>query len=101
MPIIGVGVPSSDGRLVVYTEHGSTINWQDRPRGETGGQLIGETPETLLPVVIARLRQLNHEPHTPSRETSLAITHCEEALHWLAARRADRDARGVTGTPRP
>jgi hypothetical protein len=80
--MLGVGVPTPDGRLVVYTEHGSSLNWQDRPRGETGGQLIGETPETLLPLVIARLRQLNHEPHN-SRATSLAITHCEEALHWL------------------
>jgi hypothetical protein len=99
--MLGVGVPTGDGRLVVTTAHGSTLNWQDRPRGGTGGSLVGDTPETMLPLVIARLRQLNHEPNTPGRETSLAITHCEEALHWLTARRADRDARGVTGTPRP
>jgi hypothetical protein len=41
----------------------------------------GDTPATILPPVIERLRTLNRE--TPAREISLAITHCEEALHWL------------------
>lgn len=32
-----------------------------------------------------------------SRETSLAITKLQEAEHWLAARTADREERGVEG----
>jgi len=83
---------------IAETPHGSRIVWQDAPRRETGDVLVGDLPETILPLVIGRLRYLNHEPRTPSRETSLAITRCEEALHWLTARRVDRDARGVTGT---
>ncbi len=86
---------------VETTDLGSRIAWQDRPRGETGGVLVGDTPETILPIVIERLRVLNHEPNTPSRETSLAITNAEQALHWLQWRRADRNARGVTGTGKP
>lgn len=76
----------------------SEIVWQDAPRSETGGVLVGDLPEGILPLVIDRLRVLNTNPTTKSRETSLAITHCEEALHWLLARRADREARGVAGT---
>lgn len=34
----------------------------------------------------------------PCRETSLAITKLDEAIHWLDARRKDRIARGVEGT---
>jgi hypothetical protein len=33
----------------------------------------------------------------PCRENSLAITKLEEALHWLAARRTNRENRGVEG----
>lgn len=43
----------------------------------------GDTPATILPVVIDRLRELNRR--VPARELSLAITHTEEALHWLQA----------------
>lgn len=34
----------------------------------------------------------------PCRENSCAITKIDEALHWLRARTADREARGVEGT---
>ncbi len=89
---------NTSGTETYETPLGSRIVWQDRPRSLTGGELIGDIPETILPLVIARLRTLNHDPNTPSRETSLAITHCEEALHWLLARRADRQERAVSGT---
>ncbi len=90
-----------EGTVEWETPLGSVIAWQDAPRSLTGGQLVGDIPETILPLVIQRLRQLNHEPNTPSRETSLAITHCEEALHWLESRRRDREERGVSGTYTP
>ena len=97
MPDIAVGKKV----IVSKSGLGSTIVWQDAPRSLTGGELIGDIPETILPLVIARLRVLNHEPNTPSRETSLAITHCEEALHWLQDRRRDREERAVSGTYAP
>ena len=56
---------------------GSFLVWR------TGEDGPGDTPATILPAVIERLRTLNRE--TPARELSLAITHSEEALHWLLA----------------
>jgi hypothetical protein len=44
---------------------------------------LGDTPATILPPLIERLRALNRE--SPAREYSLAITHAEESLHWLQA----------------
>jgi hypothetical protein len=55
----------------------SLLVWQSLPDGP------GDTPATILPAVIERLRTLNRE--SPAREYSLAITHAEEALHWLGA----------------
>ena len=55
----------------------SLLVWR---KGEDGP---GDTPATILPAVIERLRTLNRE--NPARELSLAITHSEEALHWLLA----------------
>lgn len=51
---------------------------------EGGSQVTdAERPETILPIVIAKLRRANRE--SPARPISLAITHCEEALNWLHA----------------
>ena len=55
---------------------GSLLVWRT-------GDGPGDTPATILPAVIERLRTLNRE--NPAREYSLAITHSEEALHWLLA----------------
>lgn len=74
--------PIGGGRVAVRTPAGSTIVWPERPRADAGG---GDQPETILEVVIARLRALNADPATKSRQISLAVTRCEEALHWLTA----------------
>lgn len=55
----------------------SLIVWQ------SDGDGLGDTPATILPLVIDRLRALNRQE--AARELSLAITHCEESLHWLLA----------------
>ena len=57
----------------------------------------GTTNEEVLAMLIDRLKFLSAK--LPSRETSIAITKCEEALLWLNKRTADRKARGVEGTP--
>jgi hypothetical protein len=85
------------GQLLELTDVGTRIVWQDGPVSEVGVQ--GDQPETILPIIIDRLRTVSKDH--PNRETSLAITHCEEALHWLQARKADREARGVEGTNEP
>jgi hypothetical protein len=56
----------------------------------------GTTNEEVLEMLIDRLRYLSDR--LPCRETSIAITKCEEALLWLHKRTADREARGVEGT---
>jgi hypothetical protein len=43
----------------------------------------GDTPGTILALVIERLRTENRLEG--AREISLAITHCEEGLHWIEA----------------
>ena len=55
----------------------SLLVWRSREDGP------GDTPATILPPLIERLRVLNRE--SPAREYSLAITHAEESLHWLQA----------------
>ena len=55
----------------------SLLVWRSREDGP------GDTPATILPPLIERLRALNRE--SPAREYSLAITHAEESLHWLQA----------------
>jgi hypothetical protein len=41
----------------------------------------GDTPGTILRHVIERLRAENRVD--PAREISLALTRCEEGLHWI------------------
>lgn len=56
----------------------------------------GSTNEALLAIVIDRLRGFAGGQF-PSRETSIALTKCEEALHWMEARTRERAVRGVEG----
>lgn len=50
----------------------------------------GDTPGTILGRVIERLRREN--AIEGAREISLAITHCEEGLHWIEAVERRRSA---------
>lgn len=96
------------------------VAWQHGPIQEVGrnGILL---EELLEHVVIPRLQGFNRDripdpngrPQGPdgdvptipnpfrNRETSLAITHLEEALHWLKHRTALRRKQGVEGTFQP
>lgn len=58
----------------------------------------GTTNEEVLLMLIDRLKGLNEK--LPTREASIAITKCEEALLWLHKRTADRIERNVKGTMR-
>lgn len=64
------------------------------------GQLVtvndGTTNEEVLKMLIDRLKYLGAK--LSSRENSLAVTKCEEALMWLEKRTRDRQDRGVEGT---
>lgn len=71
-----------------------------RVKFQTGGTATTEKNgvfiEDLLIVAYAKLNEYNKD--LPSRENSLALTKIEEAIMWLANRKAEREARGVYGT---
>ena len=71
-----------------------------RVKFQTGGTATTEKNgvfiEDLLIVAYAKLNEYNKD--LPSRENSLALTKIEEAIMWLANRKAEREARGMYGT---
>lgn len=78
---------------------GLHINWQNGPLGRGDGRLEpnGAFVETVLRAAQQRIEHYNASGFA-CRENSLAITKIEEALHWLGARTARREAQGVEGT---
>lgn len=78
---------------------GIDITWQDGPLGR-GDDRVGPNGAFVETVIAAALQRLQHYNTTEfrCRENSLAITHLEDALHWLHHRTADREQRGVEGT---
>lgn len=70
------------------------VCFQNGPISEHG--VNGVTQEILLAIVIDRLRSFQSGLFS-SRENALALTKCEEALHWLQQRTLDRMRRGVEG----
>ncbi len=71
------------------------LAFQKGPIAEAG--VNGITNEALMAVVIDRLRSFQGSDYR-CRENALAITHLEEAMHWLHHRTRARMARGVEGT---
>ena len=70
------------------------VKFQNGAIHEAG--INGSTNEALLAIIIDRLQGFSNGPF-PSHETSLALTKCQEALHWLEHRTRERDRRGVEG----
>ena len=71
------------------------VRFQNGPVKEYG--VNGCFQEDLLAIVIDRLRSFQVGEFA-CRENALALTKCEEALHWLNQRTSDRKIRGVEGT---
>jgi hypothetical protein len=71
-----------------------TLHFQNGPISENG--VNGITQEALLVIIIDRLRCFQKGAFA-TRENALALTHCEDALHWLQHRTRDRMRRGVEG----
>jgi len=67
---------------------------QNGPIKENG--VNGCQVDTLIHAAKTIIDGLNKK--FPCRENALAITKLEEALHWLAARTKNREARNVEGT---
>ena len=71
-----------------------TVSFQNGPIKESG--VNGCQQEDLLIIVIDRLQSFQAGAFA-CRENALALTKCQEALHWLNHRTADRRQRGVEG----
>ena len=74
---------------------GVSIKFQNGPIQETG--VNGLTHEVLLAIVADRLRSFQKGPFA-CKANACALTHIEEAQHWLQQRTIERMRRGVEGT---
>jgi hypothetical protein len=73
----------------------SLILFQNGPIAEAG--INGLTHEVLLAIVADRLRSFQKGPFS-CKANACALTHIEEAQHWLQQRTIERMRRGVEGT---
>jgi hypothetical protein len=73
----------------------SHILFQNGPINEAG--VNGITQEVLLAIVADRLRSFQKGPYA-CKANACALTHIEEAQHWLQQRTLERMRRGVEGT---
>lgn len=69
--------------------------FQNGPINEVGTN--GVTHEALLAVIADRLRSFQSGPFS-CKANACALTHIEEAQHWLQQRTIERMRRGVEGT---
>lgn len=87
------------------TGTGFKIEWQSGPLG-TGKDRKPPNGAFVEDVIAAALDRIQYYQAAAGgrfacRENALAITKLEEALHWLHARTAAREKRGVEGTNTP
>ena len=71
------------------------VIFQNGPINEHG--VNGLTQEVLLAIVADRLRSFQAGPFA-CKANACALTHIEEAQHWLQQRTIERMRRGVEGT---
>ena len=83
------------GHNFSFEHGGGELHFQDGPVKENGKNGV-QAPEVLR-AVYDYLFSLNVPPYG-TRETSLALTKIQEAVHWLDARTSERENRGVEGT---
>ena len=102
LKITVVDEPSHGGANHAYDIEGGAavpthIRFQDGPISEDGNGVNGVTHEALLAVIADRLRSFQKGPYA-CKENACALTHIEEAQHWLQQRTLARMRRGVEGT---
>jgi hypothetical protein len=73
----------------------TTILFQNGPIADAG--VNGLTHEVLLAIVADRLRSFQKGLYS-CKANACALTHIEEAQHWLQQRTIERMRRGVEGT---
>ena len=82
-----------DGGSAVPTR----LRFQNGPINADGNGVNGITHEALLAVLADRLRGFQSGPYS-CKANACALTHIEEAQHWLQQRTIERMRRGVEGT---
>jgi len=92
--------PGSGGANHEYVVSGGRmepieISFQNGPIAESG--VNGITQEVLLAIVADRLRGFQSGKFA-CKANACALTHVEEAMHWLQQRTIERMRRGVEGT---
>jgi len=88
-------VSKADAQGYAVSFSRSVILFQNGPINEVG--VNGLTHEVLLAIVADRLRSFQKGPYS-CKANACALTHIEEALHWLQQRTIERMRRGVEGT---
>ena len=73
------------------------ISFQNGPINADGNGVNGLTHEVLLAILADRLRGFQKGPYS-CKANACALTHIEEAQHWLQQRTLERMRRGVEGT---
>jgi hypothetical protein len=73
------------------------IHFQNGPISVDGNGVNGITHEALLAILADRLRSFQKGQYS-CKANACALTHIEEAQHWLQQRTLERMRRGVEGT---
>lgn len=81
----------------IPNETATVIRFQNGPINADGNGVNGLTHEVLLAIVADRLRSFQKGPYA-CKANACALTHIEEAQHWLQQRTLERMRRGVEGT---
>lgn len=95
----GAGGAHHHYRVTIPPPVGEAVNikFQNGPIGVDGNGVNGLTHEVLLAIVADRLRSFQKGPYS-CKANACALTHIEEAQHWLQQRTLERMRRGVEGT---
>lgn len=94
------GAGGANHRYMVSTDDlavACVIKFQEGPIGVDNNGVNGLTHEVLLAIVADRLRSFQKGPYS-CKANACALTHIEEAMHWLQQRTLERMRRGVEGT---
>jgi hypothetical protein len=111
LTITAMDEPGSGGANHLYQVFGmnTTKNLSRRDEGQVHAEILfqngpipefgvnGVTQEVLLAIVADRLRSFQKGPFA-CKANACALTHIEEAMHWLQQRTLERMRRGVEGT---
>lgn len=102
LKVVVVDLPGQGGANHAYDITGGEavptfIRFQNGPISVDGNGVNGITHEVLLAIVADRLRSFQKGPYS-CKANACALTHIEEAQHWLQQRTIERMRRGVEGT---